>query len=51
MLAKKTLELNPHHPVMKVLLEIVKESDGKLDDAQLEYVDLLFQMALMNSGF
>lgn len=33
MLAKKALELNPHHPIMKVLLEQVKEKDGKLDDA------------------
>lgn len=40
MLAKKSLELNPHHPVMKKLLELVKEGD--LDQATLEYVDLLF---------
>lgn len=51
MLAKKTLELNPHHPIMKRLLETLKESDGTLDSAQLEYVDLLFQIALLNSGF
>lgn len=42
MLAKKTLELNPHHPIMKRLLETLKETDGQLDEAQLEYVDLLF---------
>jgi HSP90 family molecular chaperone len=42
MLAKKTLELNPHHPIMKRLLETLKETDGTLDSAQLEYVDLLF---------
>ena len=51
MLAKKTLELNPHHPIMKRLLETLKETDGQLDEAQLEYVDLLFQVALLNSGF
>jgi hypothetical protein len=32
MIAKKTLELNPHHSVMKELLNKVKNSeDGKLD--------------------
>jgi len=42
MLAKKSLEINPHHPTMKKLLEIIKESDGELSDAHLEYVDLLY---------
>ena len=52
MLAKKTLELNPHHSVMKVLLEELKESeDGALSEASTEYANLLFQMALLNSGF
>jgi len=30
MMAKKTLDINPHHPVMKVLLEQVKDKDGEL---------------------
>jgi molecular chaperone HtpG len=51
MLAKKSLELNPHHPIMKVLLQKVKDNEGQLDNATLEYVDLLYQMALLNSGF
>lgn len=51
MMAKKSLEINPHHPVMKILLEQLKESDGVLDEAQTEYADLLFHMALLNSGF
>jgi heat shock protein beta len=51
MLAKKNLELNPSHPVMKHLLEQLKESDGVLPDDQLEYIDLMFQMAMINSGF
>jgi len=51
MLAKKNLELNPSHPVMKNLLEQVKDKDGQLEADQLEYVDLLYQMALLNSGF
>lgn len=52
MLAKKTLELNPHHPVMKKLLEELKESDDNdLSDINTEYADLLFNMAMINSGF
>lgn len=51
MLAKKTLELNPHHPVMKELLQRVKDQDGDLDEASTQYADLLFQMSLLNSGF
>ena len=51
MLAKKTLELNPSHPVMKKLLNELKESDGELSEASKEYADLLYQMAILNSGF
>lgn len=51
MLAKKTLELNPSHPVMKSLLNELKESDGSLSEASTEYADLMFQMAILNSGF
>lgn len=51
MLAKKTLELNPSHPVIKLMLERVKEGEGELDPTTAEYADLLFQMALINSGF
>jgi len=51
MLAKKTLELNPHHPVMKSMLEELKEKDGELSEASTEYANLLFQMAILNSGF
>jgi len=53
MLAKKSLEINPHHGVMKKLLDIVKEAgeDGEVPADTKEYADLLFQMALVNSGF
>lgn len=51
MLAKKTLELNPNHPVMKTMLNELKENDGTLSDASTEYANLLFQMAILNSGF
>jgi len=51
MLAKKSLELNPGHPVMKKLLNELKENDNVLSEASTEYADLLFQMAILNSGF
>lgn len=52
MLAKKTLELNPHHPVIKEMLNRVKSiSDDSDDEALTEYAELLYNMALLNSGF
>jgi len=52
MLAKKTLELNPHHSVMKTMLSKVKDSsDGKLGEPEEDMARLLFHMALLNSGF
>ena len=53
MLAKKTLELNPHHPVIKEMLNKVKEMAGDDDVNQelVEYADLIYNMALLNSGF
>jgi hypothetical protein len=52
MLAKKTLELNPHHSVMKEMLQRVKDaSDGKLGEEIEDNARLLFHMALLNSGF
>jgi hypothetical protein len=52
MLAKKTLELNPHHPVIKEMLQKVKGSGGsEVDQELVEYADLLYNMALLNSGF
>lgn len=50
MLAKKTLELNPSHPVMKRLLDEIKENDD-LSPISTEYAELLYNMALLNSGF
>ena len=37
MLAKKTLELNPNHPVIKQMLNELKENDNVLSDASAEY--------------
>jgi len=52
MLAKKTLEINPHHSVMKEMLAKLKESsDEKLDEPTEDMARLMFHMALLNSGF
>lgn len=55
MLAKKTLELNPHHPVIKEMLNKVKsisiQANDELEQEVKEYSDLMFNMALLNSGF
>jgi len=54
MLAKKTLELNPHHPVIKLMLSKVKaaQASGEEVPAEVaEYGTLLYNMGLLNSGF
>ncbi len=56
MLAKKTLELNPHHPVIKEMLNKVKTIADNEDDVEtlqdlVEYADMIYNMALLNSGF
>jgi heat shock protein beta len=52
MLAKKTFELNPHHPVIKSMLSKVRNLDETETSEELEeYADLLYNMALLNSGF
>mmetsp|Transcript_21678 Transcript_21678/g.15970 ORF Transcript_21678/g.15970 Transcript_21678/m.15970 type:complete len:122 (-) Transcript_21678:32-397(-) len=53
MLAKKTFELNPHHPVIKEMLTRVKnlEENPGLEGDLGDYTDMLFNMAMLNSGF
>ena len=52
MLAKKTLELNPHHPVIKEMLNVVRTAgDGEVDEETKSYAVLLYNIALLNSGF
>lgn len=52
MLAKKTLEINPHHPVIKELLSRVKGAGSEEVDPEVaEYAILLYNTALLNSGF
>ena len=49
MLAKKTLEINPHHSISKEMLRLIEEGD--ILSAQEEYAKLLYSTALINSGF
>lgn len=51
MLAKKTLDINPHHPVIKELLDRVKQSDGNPDEETIDIARLLWSAAMLNSGF
>lgn len=46
---KKTLAVNPRHPLIKTLLEKVEADDG--DDAAIEIARLMFDSALLRSGF
>lgn len=52
MLAKKTLELNPHHSIMKEMLNKLKSStDNELDKNTEDLATLMYNMAMLNSGF
>lgn len=51
MLAKKHFEINPHHPIMRELLERVKTSSGDPDQHTIDTMDLTYNVALLNSGF
>merc|ERR1712048_127089 len=49
MMAKKTMELNPSHPIIKSLKE--KLSDDSGDKSAKDLVMLLFETSLLTSGF
>lgn len=49
MLAKKHLEINPDHPIVETLRQ--KAEDDKNDKAVRDLVILLFETALLSSGF
>eukprot|EP01022_Parablepharisma_sp_SALTPOND_P004429 TRINITY_DN120270_c3_g1_i1.p1 TRINITY_DN120270_c3_g1~~TRINITY_DN120270_c3_g1_i1.p1 ORF type:complete len:937 (-),score=164.49 TRINITY_DN120270_c3_g1_i1:2525-5335(-) len=52
LLARKTLEINPAHPIIKKLLDKVKEAGSADPDISVvEMSDVLFDSALLNSGF
>jgi len=48
--SKKILEINPNHPVIKELLERVKEQGENVDKETGELAGLLYEAALLNSG-
>lgn len=47
--SKKNFEINPHHPIIKELLERVKDNPEDADTAEMSY--LLYETALLNSGY
>jgi len=49
MVGSKTLEVNPHHPVIRDLLE--KVNAGKTADSAKETALVLFQVAMLDSGY
>ena len=52
LLARKVLEINPAHPIIKKMLEKVKEAgSAEPDPAIIELSDVLFDSASLNSGF
>jgi hypothetical protein len=52
MLARKTLEINPSHPLIKKLLAKVEEAgDDDVDENVRTLALVMFETALLNSGF
>lgn len=51
MLAKKTLELNPHHSAIKQMLDRLKKNDNIMDEETEDLARVMYHMALINSGF
>jgi len=49
--SKKILEINPSHPVIKELLERVKDPRDEPDNETTELATLLYEAAMLNSGF
>lgn len=46
--SKRVLELNPDHPIMKIMTEIFREN--KDDNRLADYADLLYDQALLTEG-
>jgi heat shock protein beta len=49
--SKKILEINPSHPVIKELLERVKDPRDEVDNETKDLATLLYEAALLHSGF
>ena len=49
MQSKKIFEINPHHPIIKEMLERVKDNQDDTDTAEMSH--LLYNTALLNSGY
>jgi heat shock protein beta len=49
--SKKILEINPNHPVIKELLERVKDPRDEPENETKELATLLYEAALLNSGY
>lgn len=49
LISKKTMEINPRHPIVSKLLAKVEEGDESEDTK--DYAAMLFDSALLNSGF
>merc|ERR1719265_1683583 len=50
MMGGKSLEINPHHPVVHDLLKKVKEGDAGKEQAK-GIAEMLFQTAMIESGY
>jgi len=46
---KKIFEINPHHPIIKEMLERVKDNPD--DEETKDMSKLLYETALLNSGY
>jgi len=52
LMARRTFEINPGHPIIKKLLEKIKEAgSAEPDHSVVEMTDVLYDSALLNSGF
>jgi len=49
--SKKIMEINPSHPVIKELLERVKDPRDEVDNETKELATLLYDAALLHSGY
>ena len=51
MTSRKTMEINPRHPIFAELKERVGDGSGEPDETTRDIASLLFDTALLNSGF